>query len=80
MSLAASRAATLDPGHLPARFAATGIAYLGPVADEVDPALARAFPEAAVGAGAQGWCRVWDRDGVVRMRPWPDPGPGLNPS
>jgi sugar/nucleoside kinase (ribokinase family) len=35
--------------------------------------LVRAFPDAAIGVGAQGWCRIWDRDGTVAMRPWPDP-------
>jgi sugar/nucleoside kinase (ribokinase family) len=73
-----ARAADLAPAHLPPRFAAATVAYLAPVANEVDPALAGAFGESAVGAGAQGWCRVWDRDGVVRMRPWPDPGPVLS--
>jgi sugar/nucleoside kinase (ribokinase family) len=68
-----ARAARLEPEHLPPHFAEASIAYLCPVADEVAPELARAFPNAAVGAGAQGWCRVWDDDGTVRMRPWPDP-------
>lgn len=68
-----ARAARLTPEHVPPRFAAASIAYLCPVADEVAPELVHAFPEAAVGVGAQGWCRVWDRDGTVRMRPWPNP-------
>ena len=72
------RAARLEPEHLPSHFAAAGIAYLCPVADEVSPALAGAFPDAAVGAGAQGWCRVWDGEGTVEMRPWPDPRPVLD--
>jgi sugar/nucleoside kinase (ribokinase family) len=71
------RAARLEASHLPAHFAEAGLAYLCPVADEVAPELARAFPDAAVGAGAQGWCRLWDRDGTVKMRPWPDPAPVL---
>jgi len=71
------RAARLEPSHLPPHFAGAGLAYLCPVADEVAPDLVRAFPDAAVGVGAQGWCRVWDEDGTVRMRPWPDPDPVL---
>jgi sugar/nucleoside kinase (ribokinase family) len=67
------RAARLEPEHLPPHFAEAGLAYLCPVADEVSPELASAFPDAAIGVGAQGWCRVWDRDGTVEMRPWPDP-------
>lgn len=72
-----ARAMPLGAHHLPAHFAEAGLAYLAPVADEVSPELADAFPDAAVGAGAQGWCREWDRAGTVRMRPWPDPEPVL---
>jgi sugar/nucleoside kinase (ribokinase family) len=71
------RAARLEAAHVPPHFAEAGLAYLCPVADEVAPALVRAFPDAAVGVGAQGWCRVWDREGTVAMRPWPDPAPIL---
>jgi sugar/nucleoside kinase (ribokinase family) len=71
------RAARLEPAHLPPHFAEAGLAYLCPVADEVSPALVGTFPDAAIGVGAQGWCRVWDRDGTVEMRPWPDPRPVL---
>jgi sugar/nucleoside kinase (ribokinase family) len=72
------RAARLEPGHLPPHFAEAGLAYLCPVADEVAPELVQAFPDAAIGVGAQGWCRVWDREGTVTMRPWPDPDPVLS--
>src|SRR5262245_34852080 len=71
------RATRLEPAHLPPHFAEAGLAYLCPVADEVAPDLIRAFPDAAVGVGAQGWCRLWDRSGTVQMRPWPDPAPVL---
>jgi sugar/nucleoside kinase (ribokinase family) len=71
------RAASLEVAHVPPHFAAAGLAYLCPVADEVAPDLVDAFPEAGIGVGAQGWCRVWDRDGTVQMRPWPDPRPVL---
>jgi sugar/nucleoside kinase (ribokinase family) len=73
-----ARASALAPLHLPAHFAEASLAYLAPVADEVAPDFAGAFPNAAVGAGAQGWCREWDRDGRVGMRPWPDPRPVLS--
>ena len=68
-----ARAARLTPADLPARFADATLAYLAPVADEVAPDLAAAFPESAVGVGAQGWCRRWDELGRVSVRPWPDP-------
>lgn len=72
-----ARAAPLAAVHLPERFAEAGIAYLAPVADEVASDFAAAFPNAAVGVGAQGWCRLWDAQGRVSMRAWPDPGPVL---
>ena len=72
-----ARATALAPLDLPPHFAEAGLAYLAPVADEVSPDFAAAFPNAAVGVGAQGWCRLWDRDGRVSMRPWPDPWPVL---
>jgi len=72
-----ARATTLAPLHLPEHFAEAGLAYLAPVADEVSPDFAAAFPNAAVGVGAQGWCRRFGRDGTVSMRAWPDPDPVL---
>jgi sugar/nucleoside kinase (ribokinase family) len=71
------RAADLGEEHLPAHFREAGLVYLAPVANEVAPDLAAAFPNAAVAAGAQGWCRVWDAAGAVGMQPWPDPAPVL---
>lgn len=72
-----ARAAPVSEAHLPERFAAARVAYLAPVADEVAASLAGAFPDAAVGVGAQGWCRAWDGDGRVRTVPWVDPKPVL---
>jgi sugar/nucleoside kinase (ribokinase family) len=71
------RAVRLESSHLPPHFAEAGLAYLCPVADEVAPDLVAAFSDAAIGVGAQGWCRVWDREGTVAMRPWPEPRPVL---
>ena len=72
-----ARAASLAAVHLPPRFADASLAYLAPVADEVSADLAAAFPNGAVGVGAQGWCREWDQQGRVTMRPWADPKPVL---
>jgi sugar/nucleoside kinase (ribokinase family) len=72
-----ARAVPLTPVHLPPHFAAASLAYLAPVANEVAPEFAGAFPGAGVGVGAQGWCREWDADGRVWMRPWSEPAPVL---
>lgn len=72
-----ARAAPISRRHLPPDWGEASLAYLAPVADEVDPALAGAFPNAGLGVGAQGWARGWDRAGEVRVRPWEDPTPVL---
>jgi sugar/nucleoside kinase (ribokinase family) len=46
------------------------LAMLAPIVDEVDPTLAAAFPEASVGAAAQGWLRSLAADGAVGTRAW----------
>jgi 1D-myo-inositol 3-kinase len=44
---------------------------LAPVLQEVDPALAGVFADAAIAAEVQGWLRVIDREGSVTPGPWP---------
>ena len=72
------RAARLEPRTCRPTSPRPALAYLCPSGrrGRAGPRQ-RAFPEAAIGVGAQGWCRVWDRDGTVTMRPWPDPRPVL---
>lgn len=48
------------------------IVYLGPIADEVDPALGHLFSNSIIGLGPQGWMRRWRRDGRVYHVPWGD--------
>lgn len=70
-----SRAAPITPDDLPAPWRQAQIVLLGPVADEVDPALAGCFPGALVGVGAQGWLRETGPDTAVRALPpeeWDD--------
>jgi sugar/nucleoside kinase (ribokinase family) len=67
------RAARLTPTDIPEAWQRTRIAHLAPVADEVDPRLAAAFPGAFVGVTPQGWMRAWDEHGRVRYRAWPEP-------
>ncbi len=65
------RAAGLTPNDLPDEWRDARIVLLGPVAGEVDPALAAAFsPETLIGAGAQGWLREIGADEVVRPIPY----------
>ncbi len=54
------RADDLDWESIPAAWRSAPIVHLAPVAGEVDPAWAAAFPGAFVGLTPQGWWRIWD--------------------
>lgn len=58
--------------HLPADWVNTAVVHLGPVANEVDPAFMRQFPNSVVGLTPQGWLRRWMADGRVYAREWPE--------
>jgi sugar/nucleoside kinase (ribokinase family) len=65
-----SVATQLCPAHVPDDWAEARIAYLCPIADEVDPAVIKRFDGALIGIGAQGWLREWDEAGCVRKKRW----------
>jgi 1D-myo-inositol 3-kinase len=48
------------------------VVHLGPLCQEMDPALVERFPRSLVGVTPQGWLRAWGEDGVVRPVEWPD--------
>lgn len=66
------RAAPLTVAHVPAAWRAAPLVLLAPLAREVDPALAAAFPQALVAATPQGWLRRWDATGAVSPGTWDD--------
>jgi 1D-myo-inositol 3-kinase len=55
----------LTPEDIPLAWRAAPLVLLGPIAREVDPQLALAFPHATVAATPQGWLRQWDGAGLV---------------
>lgn len=59
------RAASLGLEHVPEGWRAAPVVLLAPLAGEIAPELAWAFPGALVAATAQGWLRRWDADGRV---------------
>ena len=63
------RASPIDSASLPADWRGAEIVLLGPVAGEVDDALAGCFPQALIGVSAQGWLREIDADDRVRPLP-----------
>ncbi len=60
------RAAPLGSADVPAAWLGAPILHLGPLTNEVDPAISDLFPRALRAATPQGWLRRWDQDGRVR--------------
>jgi sugar/nucleoside kinase (ribokinase family) len=60
----------LTAADLPGDWRPAPLVLLAPVLQDVDPMLAAAFPDAAVGAELQGWLRVSDGEGVISAVPW----------
>jgi 1D-myo-inositol 3-kinase len=63
-------ASPLATGDLPEDWRPAPLVLLAPVLQEVDPMLAAAFPDAAVGAELQGWLRSADAEGAIGPAPW----------
>jgi sugar/nucleoside kinase (ribokinase family) len=67
-----SLAVDLEAEHLPAAWREAPLVVLGPVANEVDPALAGVFADASVAVLPQGWMRKRGRGGLIAPQPWED--------
>ncbi len=57
---------------LPSAWRAAPLVHLAPLTDEVDPSIAREFPDSTVMLTPQGWFRRWDADGRVGFKRWFD--------
>ncbi len=66
------RAPMLTIANVPEIWRNTPIIHLGPVAQEVDANLARAFTDSLVCLTPQGWLRAWDEKGHVHPCEWPE--------
>jgi sugar/nucleoside kinase (ribokinase family) len=66
------RATDLEAAALPDEWRDVGLGVLCPVAGEVDPALAAAFPDTSMAVLPQGWMRQRGAGGVVSPQPWED--------
>lgn len=64
------RAIPLSFEHVPTIWQTASVVCLCPLADEVDPQLIRAFPNALRAATLQGWLRTWDARGTVSRKAW----------
>ena len=65
-------AAKLDLSMVPETWRNAKIVHLGPVAQEVEPTMIRAFPEALIGVTPQGWLRSWDKNKRIHSTEWPE--------
>ena len=68
----------MTAADLPEDWRPASLVVLAPVLQEVDPQLAAAFRDAAVGAELQGWLRALDGEGLVRPTAWASPKPLLD--
>lgn len=48
----------------------TPIVHLGPICQELEPALVKDFPQSFIGVTPQGWMRTWDEEGRVIYGSW----------
>jgi sugar/nucleoside kinase (ribokinase family) len=67
-----SVAKTLDVEDVPVEWQRAAIVHLGPIANEIDPAMVTVFSNSLVGITPQGWFRQWNGNGHVRARDWPE--------
>ena len=65
-------AASLEHDAIPVGFMSAPLVHLAPLVEEVDPNIARHFPDATVLLTPQGWMRRWDKDGRVFFKRWFD--------
>lgn len=65
-------APVLTLADVPEIWRSAPIVHLGPVLQEVDPKLTRAFTNSFVGITPQGWLRTFNSDGLVHYTEWPE--------
>lgn len=65
-----SRATLITPAAIPPEWSAAPMVLLGPIADEIAPAVAAVFTGPLRAATPQGWLRAWDATGRVTPIPW----------
>ncbi|MFP3854593.1 MAG: hypothetical protein ACLFWD_09900, partial [Anaerolineales bacterium] len=63
-----NRAVDLDIDMVPKAWQAAPVALLAPIADEIDPAIAKALPDSWIALTPQGWLRQWNAAGEVRHK------------
>lgn len=70
----------IETQHIPDSWCQTPIIHLGPIAQEIKPAILRRFPNSKVFLTPQGWMRDWDTNGQIHATRWQDKEPLLKRS
>ena len=65
-------APSLDYYHVPQLWREAPYVHIAPVLHEVNPAIARNFPDAEILLTPQGWLRQWSSKGEVDCAEWPE--------
>ena len=65
-----ARANDIKPAHLPEHWKNARMAFIGPIADEVDFGFLDIFENALICVNPQGWMRSWDDSGKVSSKPF----------
>jgi sugar/nucleoside kinase (ribokinase family) len=55
---------------IPSAWREARVVLLGPLTNELEGSIAKAFPNSLIGVTPQGWMRRWDGDGRVFPKPW----------
>jgi sugar/nucleoside kinase (ribokinase family) len=63
-------AAIMGSEDIPEKWLNTKIIHLGPVANEINPAIIDNLPNTFIGITPQGWMRIWGSNGHVQYRQW----------
>ncbi len=63
-------ASPINYSHVPTTWQNAPIVHLAPLAQEVDPKIARQFPNSMIGVTPQGWMRAWDQSGRIHFTDW----------
>ncbi len=66
------QAGMLDYSLVPDAWKDTAIVHLGPLDQETDPNLSKAFPNSLMVLTPQGFMRSWDANGKVSLAEWPE--------
>lgn len=67
-----SIAPPLDYYHVPQLWRQAPMVHIAPVLHEVNPTIARNFPEAQILLTPQGWLRQWTPEGKIDCADWPE--------